>query len=480
MSQKYLILACLALLASASSVRAQEVASDHATPFQEARLQEALGADRSWADGKQDPPGLLNDVKIDSVRQLALRLSSNRNWLTDDVLKNLDKMGVRVDEIFSEAPHFVKVDQRLYRLVLEKVGSGWQGFNSHSSEYLIFLDHDTFDGYGENYALAFQNGQERVAVKEDLEKTATIGLSLKEMTPTERPARDARFVGIDQPIRLGKVAPRFRATNPIDLDAIVNRKDNCLPESAPASCSNGVPVCSSPNASPYFVLSSVRIKTDHEDAFSGNPDIELYPLRVNLSSPFGGSSDVRTDWIFDGRTVTDLMGRSRYLPDVNNNNTWYSISGGGLALFPSQSSNEWVATLIEDDDTKGRLKIDRSKSNPIRRRDALIPVFPFDYFDVAVRHAINYINLILTLGILNDSDDLYVQSLEVSNNTFCSEALGQYYPYTLTFDSSEWSLQGYYSCIDPTCVPDPCAGDPCCGDPCCGSRCCGDPNCIEP
>ncbi|HVR97459.1 MAG TPA: hypothetical protein VMW27_12645 [Thermoanaerobaculia bacterium] len=291
-----------------------------------------------------------------------------------------------------------------------------------------------------------------MVVKEDLEKTAAIGLSLKEITPAERPARGARVAGIDQPIRLGKVAPRFRSTNPIDIGAVVNRKDSCLPESAPTSCSAGVPVCSSPNASPYFVLTSVRIKTDHEDSFSGNPEIELYPLRVNPYSPAGGSSDVRTNWIFDGRTVADGAGRSRYLPDVNNNNTWYSISGGGLELFPSQASNEWVATLIEDDDTKGRLKISRDKYNPFKKRDyTTVPFYSFDYFDLFQVS----LGFILSLDILSDSDDLYVQSLEVSNATFCSEALGQYFPYTMLFDSSEWSLQGYFACVDPTCVPPP-------------------------
>ena len=476
MLQKRLMLTCLTLLTSASLVRAQEVVPDRASPSQKARLQEALMTDRSWADGKQDPPGVLNNVQIDSVRQLALRLSSNRNWLRNDVLKTLDKMGVRVNEIFAEAPEFVEVDQNIYRLVLEKVGSGWQGFNPHSSPYLIFLDHDTFDGYGEGFALAFENGTERMIVEEDLQKIAAIGLSLKDVTPDEWPERGARVVGIDQPIRLGEVAPRFRSTNPIDIGAIVNRKDSCLPESAPTSCSGGVPVCSSPNASPYFVLSSLLIKKDHEDAFSGDPGIELYPLRLNPNSPYGGASDVRTNWIFDGRTVTDLAGRSRYLPDVDNNYTWYNISGG-LALFPSLSSNEWVATLIEDDDTKGRLKIHRDKYNPFRKRDGTtINLFSFDFFD----NWIATIGFILTLDILNDSDDLYLQSIEVSNATFCSEALGQYFPYTLTFDSSEWSLRGNFACIDPTCVPDPCAGDPCCGDPCCGSYCCGRRDCIEP
>jgi hypothetical protein len=472
MLQKHLVITSLTLLASASLVRAQEAAPSHTTPSSQAQLQEALGADRSWAEGKQDPPGVLNNAEFDSVRQLARRLSSDRKWLKPGVLKALDKMGVRVDEVFVEAPQFVEVNHRLYRLVLEKVGAGWQGFKPRSSAYLVFLDHDTFDGYGENYALAFQSGKEGLIVKEDIEKTAAIGLSLKETTPSERFARGARVVGIDQPIRLGKVATQFRSTTPLNITA--NTETSCLPESAPTSCSAGVPVCSSPNASPYFVLTSALIKTDHEDSFSGSPEIELYPLRVNPNSPYGGSSDVRTNWIFDGRTVTDLAGRSRYLPDVNNNNTWYSISGGGLALFPSQASNEWVATLIEDDDTKGRLKIERTKYNPFKKRDyTIIPFYSFDFFDLW-KFGFGFI---LSLDILSDSDDLYVQSLEVSNNTFCSEALGQYFPYTMLFDSSEWSLRGYFACVDPACVPDPCAGDPCCGDPYCGGGGCGNQIC---
>ena len=28
-----------------------------------------------------------------------------------------------------------------------------------------------------------------------------------------------------------------------------------------------------------------------------------------------------------------------------------------------------------------------------------------------------------------------------------------HFPYTLTFDSSEWGLRGYFACIDPPCVP---------------------------
>jgi hypothetical protein len=428
---------------------AQEVAPENATISQKARLQEALGEDRSWAEGKQDPPGVLNNAKIDSVRQLALHLSSDRSWLTKDVFKALNTMSVRVDELFSEAPQFVEVDQRLYRLVLEKVGPGWQGFNPRSSAYLIFLDHETFDGLGENYALAFQNGKERTVTEGDIEKTAAIGLSLKGATPDEGPVNRRSIAKLEQPIRLGKFQPRFRSTGAIDIGAIMARK-SCATELAPASCNGGVPACSSSTASPYFVLTSLLIKQDHEGTFKGNPEIELYPLRINPSSPYGGSVDVRTNWIFSGRTVTDIAGRSRYLPDVQNNNTWYSVSGG-LALFPSNLSNEWAATLIENDDTTGKLEIDRDKYNPVKTRDAMVKLYPFDLFDFLKDLA----NLIWTLGFLSDSDDLYVQSLEVSNQTFCTEALGQYFPYNVTFDSTEWSLRGYYSCIDPACVPPP-------------------------
>jgi len=422
------------------------------TPAQKARLQEALGPDRSWAEGKQDPPGTLNNAKMDSVRQTALQLSSNRAWLTADTLKNLDHMGLRLDEIFAEAPQLVKVDDRLYRIVLEKVGPRWKDFDPRTSEYLVFLDHDTFDGYGENYALAFQNGRERKISEQDIMNTAAIGLSLKGITPDEKPTAKSKssVVSLDQPIRMGKVRPKLRSTAPINIAAIVSRKDSCLPEAAPVSCSGGVPVCSSPNASPYFVLSSLLIKTDHEGLFKGDPEIELYPLRINPSSPYGGSTDVRTNWIFSGRTVTDLAGRSRYLPDVNNTYTWYGVSGG-LALFPMSMSNEWTATLVDDDDTAGKLEIDRDKTNPVKPREALVKLYPFDLFDFLKDLA----HLVITLGFLDDSDDLYTPSLEVSNQTFCSEALGQYFPYTLTFDSDEWTLQGYYSCIDPTCVPPP-------------------------
>jgi hypothetical protein len=451
--QKHLFLVCLTLLTASSLTAAQSLAPEQLTPAQKAYVLEALGPDKSWAEGKQDPPGRLNNARMENVRQLALRLSSNRAWLTKDVVKTLDTMGVRLNEIFSEAPQFVNLDNRLYRVVLEKVGPGWQNFNPLTSEYLVFLDHDTFDGYGENYALAFQNGKERKIVEQDIEKTAAIGLSLKDATPDDKPLTKSDVISLDKPIRTGKVRPNFRSTAPVDIARIVSQKDTCLPEQPPASCYGAVLTCSTPNSSPYFVLTSLLIKADHEGLFKGDPEIELYPLLINPSSPYGGSSDVRTSLIFSGRNVTDLAGRLRYLPDVNNTNTWYNISGG-LALFPSNMNRDWAATLVDDDDTAGKLEIDRNKANPVKARDAYVRILPFDYFDFLK----DLFNLVITLGILDDSDDLYSPSLEVSNQTYCTEASFGQYPYLLTFDSDEWALQGYYSCIDPTCAPPPPTG----------------------
>src|SRR5262249_44574023 len=143
-----------------------------------------------------------------------------------------------------------------------------------------------------------------------------------------------------------------------DLANVVQASTSCPYLSAPTACSSGgVPICSSGSASPFFVLTRLMIKTDHEGLFKGNPEAELFPLRVNPASPIGGSSDVRTNWIFSGRYVTDLAGRSVYLPNVNNNDQWYAVSGDGLALFPARLSNAWVGTLVENDDDAGLLEL---------------------------------------------------------------------------------------------------------------------------
>lgn len=425
------------------------------------------------SEGKEDPQGLLNQQSLDSLRQLATKLSSDRSWLTNEVFKGLNSMSIHLDEVFAAAPEFVEVDGKLYRLVLEKVGDGWQGFDLRSSQYLIFINHEVYDGLGENYALGFEAGKERVLVEEDVAKVASIGLTLRGITADEKPKGRQGVVNIDSPIQLGKVRPRFRGPRDPNLSTLFNdvqTSKSCSYLSAPVACSsNGVPVCSSGSASPFFVLTRLMIKTDHEGAFKGDPETELFPLRINPASPIGGSSNVRTKWIFSGRYVTDLAGRSVYLPNVENNYQWYQVSGDGLALFPAGLSNEWVGTLVENDDDTGLLELDRNRYNPVKKQFTYDSTKKFDFFDLLESVG----RFILTLASQSDSDDLWIESLEVSNSRFCSEGVGQPYPYNFLFDASEWAMQGHFACIDPACVPDPCGGDPCCGDPCCGDPYCG-------
>jgi hypothetical protein len=426
------------------------------------------------SEGKEDPQGLLNQQSLDSLRQLAVTLTSDRSWLTSEVLEGLNSMSIFLDEVFSAAPEFVEVDGKLYRLALEKVGDGWESFAPRSSRYLIFLNHEVYDGLGENYALGFETGKERVLVKEDIAKVASIGLTLRGIAVDEKPNKGSQgVVDINTPIQLGKVRPRFRGPKDQKLSTLLNgvqASKSCAYTAAPVACSfNGAPLCSSGTASPFFVLNRLMIKTDHEGAFKGDPETELFPLRVNTTSPLGGSSNVRTSWIFSGRYVTDLAGRSVYLPDVDNSNQWYTISGDGLALFPASLSNQWVGTLVENDDDTGLLELDRNRTNPIKTQFTYDSTKKFDFFDLLVGVG----QLIITLAFQSDSDDLWIESLEVSNSRFCSEGVGQSYPYNFLFDAQEWAMQGHFACIDPACAPDPCGGDPCCGDPCCGGNCCG-------
>jgi hypothetical protein len=420
-------------------------------------------------EGKEDPPGLLNKHGIESFRQVARELSSDRRWLTSEVLESLGTMRLSLDEIFTEAPSFLEVDQSLYRIVLEKAGSGWDDFGP-KSKYLVFLNHEAYDGLGEDHALAFENGRERTISAEDLKKTPAISLTLQGITPDEQPRHRHGVIGLESTIHLGQARPQVRSTRRYAIGKLLAANEttqSCSYISAPTSCSNGVPVCASATATPYFLVSGIRIRIDREGTFKGDPEAELFPFRINPNSPYGGSTDVRTNWIFSGRYVTDTAGRSVYLPNVNNTWQWYSIYDG-VAVFPSNLSNEWVGTLVENDDTTGKLEIDRNKSNLIKLPVGAVIAQIFDGLDF-----LKGFNLVVSLGFLNDSDDLWQPSLAIDNNLFCSSGVGQPFPYTYTLYGEEWDMQGHFACIDPACVPDPCGGDPCCGDPCCGDPYCG-------
>jgi len=420
-------------------------------------------------EGKEDPPGVLNKHGIESFQQIALELSADRRWLTSEVLDDLKTTSLSLDEIFTEAPRLLEVNQNLYRMVLEKVGPGWDNFGPHSN-YLVFINHEAYDGLGEDQALAFENGRERTITLEDLKKTAAIGLTLQGITPDEEPKHRQGVIGLESTIHLSEVRPHIRSARQFAIGKLLSANEpiqGCSYVSAPTSCSNGVPVCASATATPYFLVSAIKIKTDNEGLFKGNPEVELYPFRINPTSPPGGSTDIRTNWIFDGRYVTDTSGRYVYLPNVNDTGKWYYISGG-VAVFPSNLSNEWVGTLVENDDTTGKLEIDRNKTNTIKLPIGKLIAYIFDGLDF-----LKGFKLIISLGFLNDTDDLWQPSLAINNDQFCSSGVGKPFPYTYSMTGDEWEMQGYFACIDPACVPDPCAGDPCCGDPCCGDPYCG-------
>jgi hypothetical protein len=424
-----------------------------------------------YSEGKQDPPGVLNSQSLDSIRQLALQLSSDRSWLTREVLDGLSTMSIHLDEVFAAAPRFIEVEGKLYRPLLEKVGDGWQSFDPKASPYLLFLNHETYDGLGDNYALGFEAGKERVLVETDLAKVAAVGLTLRSISPDEKPKGMQGVAGIASPIQLGAVQPRLRG--PVDQDLLnlvsgAQADKSCTYLTAPVACSDGIPVCSSGSASPFFVLTSLMIKTDHEGTFKGNPEAELFPLRINPTSPVGGSSNVRTNWIFSGRTVVDLAGRSVYLPDVNNNYQWYPVAG--LALFPASASHQWVATLVENDDDAGLLQLDRNRTNPVKLEFSVDLSKPFDYFDLLVSVG----QFLLTLAFQSDSDDLWLQSLEVNNSRFCSQGLGAY-PSSFVLDADEWAMQGHFACIDNACAPPPPGGGGVGGGGC-GARGCTEEN----
>ena len=422
------------------------------------------------SEGKEDPPGVLNQHNINALKQLAAKLSSDRSWLTNDILKGFDTMSLRLDEVFAAAPMFIEIEGELYRLLLEKVGPGWQSFKP-DSKYLVFLSHEAYDVLGENYALAFEEGKERTIDLTDIEKTAAISLTLRNITPDEQPKGLKDVVGLESEIKLGKVSPKLRTERDFDIRKMLSgsqaAESSCSYISAPTGCSNGVPVCASSSATPYFMVSGIRIRIDNEGAFKGSPETELFPMKINPNSPAGGSNNLRTTWIFDGRYVTDTAGRYVYLPDVNNTWQWYTISDG-VAVFPSNLSNEWVGTLVENDDITGKLEIDKNKSNRIKLPIGSVIAMIFDGLDF-----LKGFSLIISLGFLSDSDDLWQPSLALDNNLFCSSGMGQPFPYTYTLYGEEWDMQGHFACIDPACVYDPCAGDPCCGDPCCGDPYCG-------
>ncbi len=402
------------------------------------------------SDALNDPPGVVTFENLLSLRTLAAEISRNDSWLTEEAVRALDVRHLALGELFSQTSSLVSIAGKPYRIIIEKVGSGWERYHPGDS-FVLYLTHEVFDGYGPEVALGYLQGTELLLTATDISTAPAIAITLEESEPI---AHDVVVRSITDPITLGPLRPAGALARIGNVETASTPSMTCSPQFAPSACSGNIPVCPS-GSSPYFVLSSLMIKTDHEGTFKGNPEIELFPLRLDSVSSSGGMDEATTDWLFSGRYVTDLAGQSRYLPNVQNNYVWYTINNG-LALFPSDRGLEWSATLVEQDDDAGRLKVKPTKINVTKLFKRVSQVVN-DIREMQYFHLVRSVFKLLfdIIKIFNDGDDIYQESIGISNELFCHEGLGQPFPRTFHLESQEWALQGYFACVNPSCVPPP-------------------------
>jgi len=405
-----------------------------------------------------DPPGVLNSHDLTAVTDLAAKLSEQRSWLTPEVLATLDERAVGLDEVFDRAPRFVSVDDALYRIKLEKVGELWDGFAGQDAPFVVFLTHEVYDGLGDDRALAYQDGEEMILYASDFEKTPAIALTFFKATQDEWVAPDvlAAAPSALEAIPLGEPRPEIVFHPHVSIPPLMPTTSavrnlaadsHCAPEVAPTSCS-GTTIRCPVDYNPYFIVSGLRVFENHEGCcFHGDPEIEIYPLPVDSMSGVGGVNNATTPFVFSGRTIVDMAGRTRFLPDVDDGGSLYSMN---VALIPSNSTSQFVALMVEDDDDPGRLVVD-NELNVGQLLDAGMVIinisrnmnrfFLFELFGA----------LLDLIGVLPNNDDLFQPSLGATNNLFCTNGLGGSFPRNFTMSSSEWELRGYFACVNPTC-----------------------------
>jgi hypothetical protein len=423
--------------------------------------------DRPAAD-ENDPPALLDESQLGSLKNLGIHLSSDRNWMRPEIMKGLDLQDLMLDEIFTRAPSLVSFEQQLYQIQIEKLGPLWENFDPRVDPFVVFLTHEIFDDWGEDRALGFMDGGEMVVFESDLDELPALAITLVEPRQTDQAFLTKSAPVLTSSFELGEAELRLTpdrlprellfdipGVDPATMKralqtAGVTTKNTCTQEVAPTSCSGGKPVCPSGYA-PYFVLDRVLIKQDHEGLFKGSPEIELFPLRIDVAASVGSNTTATTNLLFSGRTVTDMAGRSRYLPDVNNTNTWYTVTNG-VAIFPANNGLEFSALLVEEDDDAGVLRIHPTTINITKLWKSVNGIIN----DI---RAMDY-NFLFKLGglifdiiaIFDDGDDLYQESIGVANNLVCTDSLGQMKSYY--FNTQEWSMYGHFACVNPAC-PDP-------------------------
>jgi hypothetical protein len=434
------------------------------------------------------PPAVVAADRVAPFLDLASRLSLDRSWLRPDVVKALHERGLWLNEVFDGAPAVLTLDGVAYRIVLELYGAAWADFDPRSDPFLVYLTHEVDNSLGGDRVVGFEDGAQSVFFAKDLDSTAAIGVSLAGLSADEalRPVRTPKARGAEQVPELGASIPLGTVRTAVlprhvPMPPGPAQKAVCPRQVKPSSCSNGKPVCDTPGYTPFYVMTALKIKEDHETL--GSPEIDLFPVRLDINSAAGGSTNAQTGMIFSGRTIVDFAGQSVYLPDVNDKNTWYSL-GSGMALFPTNNGIEFGATLVDDDSEAGKLKIDSNKINTTRvllwgggivaqglRQKKLDESFLITVL----------LGLLDLLGITSNDDDLYVESLGVNNNLFCDFAIGQGFPHTFIHVATEWEMKGHFACINPSCTPPPppppsCgfAGEACLTDEdCCSSSCNG-------
>jgi len=410
----------------------------------------------------KDRPGILTSkLELNQISIMAKKLSSDRRWLTKEVLFALDQLSLRVDELFSEAPRFIMKDDVSYEIKLEKVGDLWAKFDPKSDPYIVFLAHEIYNGLGEQQALGFQDGMQLSLTEFDLKEFPAIAITMQKTDITNQPnQRNISQSQFNQPIQLGRLQIALdRSQNKVDrtnFDIGIPSKqtrNQCQPITGVSACTSQAQAICSNGGNAHFIIDELRIKTEREGPFKGAPEFELYPLALNgtITAPPANAS---TPLIFDGRFVIDAAGRSIYLPDVNNKNTNFDINNG-LALPPFTFTDQLSIVAVEDDSVAGELRPTTSSLTTAVFSNApgVISVILADEFDL-LKFFKEFAELVA--GIFSsDNDDVFNDAIGITNTLMCNAGLSNGAPIreSIVLDVDEWRLKGSFACIDITCDP---------------------------
>jgi len=401
------------------------------------------------AEESADPPGAFDTAQVGPVATLAQKLSLDRTWLTEDILSKLEETTVPLEEILPGSTSVFLEDDYIYITRVEKVGALWADFNPDSDPYFVFLTHEVYTGLGEDRALAFQDGIQTEVFLEDFDLLPALALTIERVPldtaidfvetasdpdnlPIEPICRSTSDTssGSNDPDHL--IIDPDCEPDPTPTKLCPNSGTSC-PQYAPTACSQGSPVCPT-GSNPYFVLRRLLIKEDHEGLFKGNPEIELHPLNIE-ALPQGSGTSPYTRFVFSGRRICDAVGQERFLPDINDENAWYSFEH--VALYPAKVGEDWALTLVEDDEgLLGTINKSGSTANTIY-------VFRSTSSISALTRSLSSLNFVVGNTSLfrasfpGGDDDLYQPSIGVTNDLFCNSGLNHAFPRVFSLNTPE-------------------------------------------